>query len=268
MAEETELPLREGAETLDAPPEDGVGEQQLDPVEALAAEMGWAPKDKFRGEEADWKPAADFIKAGRDISRSISRKLASVEDQLRNVGGVTNQIIADKIAERDAYWQGIHAKAVEDGDQDAAKRAISEIVKNQAQAPAADKFQEPPETQDFRERNKAWFGDGGNRLATARAMEVAERSRQMGASPAEQLQDAEAAIRREYPELFKGAGKTAPGVQTGGARNAGQGSGPKKFADMPAESQALAKDMLARHGVPLEKFAAKYFEQQAQRKVG
>lgn len=260
------------AEPVAAPAEGGEGEptneQPPNPVEALASEMGWVPQDQYRGDAADWKPADEFIKAGRDITRSVTRKLHSMEEQLSRVGQATSQVIADKIAERDAYWQNRHAKAVEDGDQATAKEAVDALVQLKAQAPANGEPLEPPETLQFKERHKAWFGV--NRLATGRAMEVAERSRQLGATIAEQLQDAEDAVRREFTDLFPAPAKRPAAVQTGGARNGGGGSSKKGFADMPPESQAVARDFLARHGVPLEKTAASYWAdiEKNERKVG
>jgi hypothetical protein len=163
---------------------------------------------------------------------------------------------------------------VEDGDEAAASRAVNEIVKLKTQTPAP-AAGPPPETLSFMEKNKAWMGtqgadgkwQGGDPLARTRAIVLAEQFAAQGYGYDEQLQLAERAIRKEFPEHFPAPAKTPPGVQTGSNRNAGQGSGKKGFADMPPESQAIAKDLLARQGVPLEDFARRYFEQQ-QRKVG
>lgn len=266
MAEETELPPEEGTETIVAPPEGETEEQQADPVEALAREMGWAPKDQFRGDETEWKPAADFIKAGRDINRSISRELRGLKEQFGRVTSVTDQIIADKIAERDAYWQGKHAQAVEDGDHKAAATAVQEIVKLKAEAPKAPDPGMPPETEGFIERHKAWFGK--DPLATTRAKQIAADLAKEGYDTAAQLAQVERAIKKEFPEHFPPPGKQPPGVQTAGSRNAGQGSSKKGFADLPPEARAIAQDMLARHGVPVEKYAERYFADQDKRRVG
>lgn len=267
MAEETELPPEDGAETLVAPPEGENNEQQADPVEALAREIGWAPKDEFRGDETEWKPAAEFIKASRDINRSISRELRGLKEQFGRVTSVTDQIIADKIAERDAYWQNVHAKAVEDGDHVAASRAVEERIKLKDEAPKPHDNSIPPETEGFIERHKAWFGK--DPLATTRAKQIAADLAKEGYDTAAQLAQVERAIKKEFPEHFAPPAKQPPGVQTAAQRNAGQGSGKKGFVDMPAESQALARDMLERQGVPLEDFARRYFIEQAKhRRVG
>lgn len=264
-----ELDGQTAAEPEVLPAEGGEGDEtdtqtnDVDPIEALAAEMGWAPKDQFRGDEADWKPAGEFIKAGRDINRSMARELRGVREEVTRIARTSAQMTADKIAERDAYWEGVHAKAVEDGDNVTAKRAVDEMVKLKVSTPVADTT--PPETTDFIERHKSWFGT--DPLATTRAKRLAEELAKDGYDTAEQLKQVERAIRKEFPEHFATAKRPA-GVQTGQARNANNSSRAKGFADMPAESQAMARDYLERHGIPLEKTAASYWAQQTERKVG
>jgi hypothetical protein len=263
VADEELAPAGEPEDDAVLPADEAQPGNEADPIVELAVKMGWKPKDEFHGDEAEFREPADFILASRDINRSVSRELRSVREQLDRVTSTSTQILADKLAEKDAYWQGVHRKAVDDGDHAAAERATEERLKLKAQ-PAQE--QEPPETQAFRQRHSGWFGK--DRVATARAMEVAEKSMRLGASPAEQLEDAERAIRREFPELFPKAAKQAPGVQTGSSRNTGGGSREKGFVDMPAESQKLAIEYEQRHGVKREDFAKSYWNEQAQRRAG
>ena len=39
-------------------------EPELSEVEKLALDMGWSPKDKWRGAPEPWRPAYEFIKPG------------------------------------------------------------------------------------------------------------------------------------------------------------------------------------------------------------
>ena len=270
MADDTELAPAEELEPSAAPAEGADDQQQPDPIEALAGEVGWVPQDQWQGEPTEWRPAADFLKTGREITRSVSRKLRNMEDQLSRVTATSSQILTDKIAERDAYWRNQHRQAVEDGNHDLAERAVEERVKLKAEAPAANGAAPlPSETADFMERHKSWMGK--DPLATMRAEELANQLAQRGVPIPEQLVQVERAIRREFPEHFAQPGKAPAAVQTGQARNSGRGSGKKGFADMPPESQTMAKDYLERHGIPLEDFAKRYFENEAtiqQRRVG
>lgn len=267
MADEPDA-LEQGGDGVDAPVIDtDTPNDQPDPIADLASEMGWVPQEQFRGNPDEWKPAADFIKAGRDINRSMSRELKGMRDQVERIGRTTSQLIEDKVAERDAYWQGQHAKAVETGNLELAERAIDERLKLKGQpSPAGEPPRDPPETADFKSRNAEWFGK--DRLATARAMEIAENLAKLGDDIPTQLREVERAIRKEFPEHFKAAAKPPAQTQTGGTRAAATTSRAKGFADMPPESQKLAKEYETKHGIKPETFAASYWADQAKRKVG
>jgi hypothetical protein len=255
----SEAASEEGAEAVQTTE---TTEAQPDPIAQLAAEMGWKPKEEYQGD--NWKPAAEFIKAGRDITQTVTKQLRSVQDQLERVTRTSSQLMADQLAERDAYWANLQAKGVEDGDQAVVDRAVRERIKIQQATPVDGP---PPETRDFVERNKNWYGV--DHLATMRAQEITDRLAKAGVTPAEQLAQAERAIRREYPELFPTPAKQPAAVQTATSRNANTSSRQKGFADMPAESQKLAREYQAQHGIPVEKFAASYWQdQENQRRVG
>lgn len=253
-----------------APTEGGdVEQKEPGPIEELASKMGWAPKDQFRGNQDDWKPADEFILASKDINRNLSKELRGMRDQIDRVTRTSAQILEDKLAEKDAYWRGIHAKAVEDGNVELAERASDERGKIREAKSGPQDNGEPPETAEFRSRNVSWFGS--NTPATIRAMEVAEQARKLGKDVSGQLDAAEQVVRREFPELFKTAsGKAAPVTQTGTSRAAPTSSRTKGFNDMPPESQKMARDYQEKHGVKVEDFAKSYWaeESRRQRRVG
>jgi hypothetical protein len=255
-AEAEAAPAEEGAPPAETTETTETEQEEPEPIRQLASELGWAPKESFKGDPNEWKPASDFIRASRDINRSLSRELRGVRDQVSRMERVSSQLLSDKLAERDAYWADVQSKAVEDGDQAAVNRAVNERIKLKQSAPPTDPGP-PPETHDFVQRNKAWYGV--DPLATFRAQQVTEALAARGISADEQLRQAERAVRKEFPELFPPPPKPPAGVQTGAARNAAPSSRKKGFADMPAESQAMAKQYQKEHGIPLEKFAASYF---------
>jgi hypothetical protein len=253
------------AEDVVAEPESETVTSEPDPIAQLAAEMGWKPKEEYQGD--NWKPAAEFIKAGRDITQTVSRQLRTVQEELGRVTRTSAQLMADKLAERDAYWANIQAQGVEDGKQDVVDRAVRERIKLQQSAPVDTPPPPPPESLAFMERHKNWYGV--DPLATMRAEEITAALFARGVSVPEQLKQVERAIRKEYPELFVPTAKQPAAVQTATSRNANTSSRQKGFADMPAESQKLAREYQAQHGIPVEKFAASYWQdQENQRRVG
>jgi hypothetical protein len=246
----------EGGEALELAPENEGTEPETndDPIASLASELGWVPQDQFRGDPEKWKPAADFIKTGRDIQQTTAKELRTLREQMERVSGVTSQIVQDKIAERDAYWRSQFTQAVEEGDTERAQKLVE-------QRPTAQPDNSmPAETQAWVAKNE-WFNK--DPLAQARAIEICERLKHLPVS--EQLAQAERGIRKEFPEHFPAPAKQPPGVQTGQARNPAPSNRAKGFADMPADSQKLALDYEKRLGVKREDFAKSYWNE---RKVG
>lgn len=274
MADEADQVLEEGQEPGAALEEGGQidpnnDEGQSDPIEALASEMGWVPQDQFRGDPNDWRPAKDFIVKGREINQGLSRELRSVREEVSRMGRVSSQILADKIAERDAYWADQHARAVKAGDQELADRAVDERIKLKTAAPANDTPDVPGETQAWIQRNP-WFNT--DPLAKVRATELSNSLAQQGVPIDEQLRQVERAIRKEFPEHFPTAnGKSGAAVQTGGSRKSAPVNREKGFNDMPQASQQMAADYERRHGIKKEDFAKSYWADQAKqesRRVG
>lgn len=255
MADEDLASVEEAeAQTL-APETDGetaVEPTTPDPIEALASELGWKPQDQYSGD--NWKPAADFIKAGREIQHSYARDIKSMREQMDRMSGVTTQLLEDKGKERDAYWQQQLNQAVEDGD----TARVTQLVE---QRPVQQAQQQPglaPEATTWIGKNE-WFNK--DPLAQARAIEICERLKHLPV--AEQLAQAERGIRKEFPEHFAPPAKQPPATQTGQNRNPNPSNRAKGFAEMPAESQAMARDMVRRNpGLTLEAIAKSFWSQE------
>lgn len=258
MADEELAP--EGGEALELAPEtpEIESEPAADPIADLASEMGWVPKEQYRGDPEKWRPADEFIREGRNIQRSMSDELRSLRGQMETFGRISSQLVEDKAAERDNYWRNQHRQAVEEGDLEGADKALGELRKlDTARTPET---QGPsPEVNSWIEKNPWYRNDP---LAQARAFEICERLKHLPV--AEQLAQAERGIRKEFPEHFPAPAKTPPSVQTGQARNPNPSNRAKAFADMPQASQQMARDMVRRNpGLTLESIASSYWADQA-----
>lgn len=255
LAPETQT---EAAETAETP------ESQPDPIEALAAKMGWAPKDQFRGNADDWKPADEFIIAGKDIQRNLSRELKEVKATVSNMSRTTATLLEQQLAERDAYWQQQRREAVEMGDLAAVDRADEERKKLRQQpavAPAMD-----PAVESFTQKHSAWFNKDAE--ATQYAINRAQIYADQGLSTARQLAAVEQDMKGIFPELFPAPAKPAPSVSRPASRAATTSNRGKSLHDMPAEAQAVARDMVARGVIPnTDVYVTNYFNQ-PERKVG
>lgn len=248
--EETQTEVIENVEQADPP----------DPIEALASKMGWAPKDQFRGNADDWKPADEFIIAGKDIQRNLSRELREVRSTVDNISRTSAALFEQQLAEKRAELETQFNAAVDEGDHQAARHVTTKIAQLEARAPVAPA---DPATDAFIQKHAGWFNKDAE--ATSYAVARADHYAKQGLAPARQLAAVEQDMRGVFPDLFAAPAKPAPRVAQPASRTAATSSRKKGFHDLPAEAQAVAKDMHDRLGIPLETYVTNYF---AERKVG
>jgi hypothetical protein len=223
-----------------------------EPIVNLATELGWVPKDQFRGDPDKWKPADQFIRAGRDIQQTTAKELRSLRDQVERMGSVTETIAQDRVAQARVQWEAEMARAVEDGDTAAA-------MKLARQEPTAKTAGTTPDAtvQQWAAKN-TWMDT--DPLAASVAREVSNRLAAEGYDTAAQLAAAEKEVKRRFPEHFPAATKAPPATQTGAARNPNPSNRVKGFADMPPAIQRVARDQVERHpGLTFEAIAKSYW---------
>lgn len=240
--------IAEVAEIADAPPEPVT-------LEGLAGEMGWRPKDDWKGDPTKWKPAHDFMRATVDVNHKLSNRLKGVEDQLARVARTSVSITEREVAkERDRLVKE-REEAFDAGDREAFVRADRELAKVvEVAAPPV-----PDETHSFVERNANWFQK--DKEATAWAVNRANELASTGLGPARQLAIVEREAKAMFPEFFeaeKPKAKAAP-LNTPGARSAV--SAKKGFASLPADAQKAALDFEAKRGINREEYAKIYYEE-------
>jgi hypothetical protein len=226
------------------------------PYAPLAREMGWVPKSEFRGDDANWKDAEDYIRVTNVRQKEASRELKNVRSQMDVIAKTTASIVEQQVKERVDQLAAQHAKAVEDGDPAAAFKISREI--DQALTASPQNTAPPPEAQDFAARNKAWFNVPGHEYETSRAIAITNQLAAQGYDPATQLRVAEQQLRREAPHLFQQS-KPAPGVHAPGSRSSGSRR-QKGWADMPPESQRALQSIIDRNpAITKEMIAINYF---------
>lgn len=263
MADE-ELPPSgdEIAQTEDVVSPDDFGAEATDDdisPEALAAELGWSPKDKWRGDPDEWKPAASFLKTTVEINKSRGREIKSLNERLDRIARTTAQITDQALERQRGELETKYREAVDENDYDAARKIGQKI-----DALKPDNTPDP-EVRDFVSRNGEWYNVDPD--ATAIAFNVAQRHADQGKSAAEQLEAAEAAVRKRFPEYFKDAApraKQPASVELSGSRAAGHTKrGPKGFNDLPPEAKTAALDFEKRGRTTKDEYAKLYWQENA-----
>jgi hypothetical protein len=236
----------------------------LNEVEKIAAELGWSPKDQWRGEQDKWQDASSFLKAGREITKTVKGELRSVRQTLDTLTRTSADMMADRLAQQKAELEARLDRAVEEGDTAAVRTISREAAQLDAKAPVT-----PDATvNDFIARH-TWF----NSDPAARAVAVAEAGRlgATGASVSDQLAAAEAAVRRRFPEHFPDAArmpaKAPPAVAAPQSRSAAPQSRTKGWDDLPAEAKSMGNSVISRVGGTKDDFAKRYWSAAGQGKA-
>lgn len=230
-----------------------VVEEQPLTVEDLASDMGWSPKENWRGDPDKWKPAHEFVRHTVDINRNLSGSLKRLEGQVQTMARTSAKLTEEAAAKARQEALQERQRAFDEGDSEAFQQADQKLRQIEAQpAPT------PPETQDFVERNAAWFGKDAEatQWATNRAGELANQ----GFSPARQLAIVEREAKQYFPEHFEEATKPAkpaplsrPGVRSSAPAKKG-------FSSLPAEVKSAALDYEKRGVCTKEEYAETYYQ--------
>lgn len=256
-------------------------------VEDLASELGWKPKDQWKGDASGWTPAADYLRTtyakqreGADRlkqvqqqSRTKDREIDSLVNRLGRLEKVSHSMLREqertiRAQVHEEYEQAKKAAAKE-GDDAKYDRLAAEQLR--ADRDIAKKFreQEPEPEPDVEElakqqlqhpligrfwRDHAWVA--ADEEAYQLAFAVCQAEAEAGASITRQLQMAKEALREAYPEQFK---RTAPADDDGGRARDESGRFVKQ-TDEPAQQQQRRPAPVVANG---QRMAAKPNPEQA-----
>ena len=248
---------------------DDDAQQQL---EARARQMGWTPKDEFKGDPAKWRDANEFVERGerevpllRAQNKRLEAKIGELSTTVREMGEYltkTEQRAYDR-AIADLKQQRKDALAAGDGDAfDKADEQLEQLKRDAAAKAAqrADKKDDggaDPVYTEWESRNP-WLKDAE---LSDYAEFAAQKLRAGGekATGAEFLDLVAAKVKAQFPAKFTNPRReSAQAVE--GAAPARRGGG-KTYADMPADARA-ACDRMAKNGFAGNEEAAKKFRDQ------
>lgn len=223
-------------------------------VEELAREMGWRPKEEWKGDDTAWKDAKAFVKHTVDVNRTLSKDVKGLKDQVSRMARTSGKMLEKALSEQKAEIEARFEDAVAAGDVRGAKKARADLQKLEESDAPDDAIS------DFKDRNP-WFDTDPD--AAAYAYAVCERHKTL--PPAQQLQKAEEAVRKRFPEHFGEEPKKErrqPAVHEPGSRSSSARPGGKTFNDLPADARAACLEY-EKKGVKRADYVKTYFEENA-----
>lgn len=256
MAEEAEDQVAEAAEAPETPEvadtaaTDQGGSQTPSDIDALATEMGWSPKDQWRGDPDQWKDAKSFLKTTVEINRTLSKDVRELKQTTQRMAKASATMMERALAEQREELEMRFDAAVAKGDPGAARQAQQALAKLDQPGEANDHMA------DFVARNPWYTKD---EEAAAFAFAICERNKTKPAE--EQLRLAEEGVRKRFPEHFGEPKKPQPAVNDPGTRISSTPRG-KTFADLPRDAQAACISF-EKKGVKRADYVKSYFEENA-----
>lgn len=243
-------------------------------IEDNAREMGWRPKEEFKGPEEKWVDAETFVKRGEEILpilRANSKKDREALDaakaeiaEMKRVFGEFKQYHSQ--TEQRAYQRAMRdlearqAEAVEAGDVNEVRKITKEMT-DLSKDVRTDDQGSPYAGPDHAKALNQWKGDnpwfGSDSVMTAAANAIADELEASGVKGAEQLAEVGKRIRAEFPHKFENERRKQPAAVEGAVtppRKQGKG-----WNDLPPEAKATAEKWVKQGLITKEAYVKDYF---------
>lgn len=269
--------------------ENNAGNEVAPEIRQEAESQGWVPKEKFRGNEADWVDADTFVKRGREIlpilrknNENLIKDLNSTKEQLKEFREAAEEF---KKFQREAYERKAQeyerriqeikesrAQAISDGDgqkvnalDDAldaakdelkeAKQAVKDAEKAPIETPASSEID--PGLQQWLDRN-TWFGQDKRMTGIVNGIGESLRLEFPLLKGQAFLDKLDEVLAEEFPNKF---GKQTPTsrVESGSGRaSRGSSSNAQTYDNLPAEAKAACDRFVKQKLMTREQYVADF----------
>lgn len=243
---------------------------QYTAIEQRAMEQGWVPQDEWAGDEADWRPAKEFVDRG-ELLKSI-QELKRENRSIRE--GVQEFKKHHELMKVAAYKQALadlkakKREALEEGNADAVIEIDDKILETrEAQRAAVDTPAEPtpqpqgPDPKFVRwEARNSWYRQ--DRAMKAVADEVARDMVGRGENDVERvLAEVDKEVRKAFPAKFENPNRSKPGA----VENASKGGRTTSKDDvvMTDAEKAIMNKILKTGALTKEEYLKEYKARQA-----
>lgn len=209
------------------------GPPALTDLDRVAQELGWTPKDQWRGDPAKWTSSAEYLRTtGRVLERTKNDlKLTRREIEAQNARLARLEQSQNTLTQRSAEtlfqeYENAKFMAAKNGDNEMYRKLADE--QRQAMEAMTPQQQQPQPMHDVEAEADAIMSDPVAArfyqanpfvLQDETAFAVAERERQAiaqrGGTPAQQFRAAEEALRWAFPDAYGVPARTQPRADNG-----------------------------------------------------
>jgi hypothetical protein len=274
-----------------------MSEEETQAVPQVSAEVlheaesqGWVPKERYRGNEADWVDANTFVKRGREIlpilrknNENLMRDLNNTREQLKDFKEAADEF---KRFQKDAYERKAQdyeyriqeikdsrAQAITDGDgqkvnalDDAldeakhnlkeAKQAVKDVIK-EPPAPVEEPQSIDPSLQTWLDKNN-WFGQDKRMTSIANGIGESLRLEFPQLKGTSFLEKLDEVLIEEFPNKFGKKNTPTNRVESGSGRQGRGSSSAQSYDNLPAEARAACDKFVKQKLMTKEEYVSSY----------
>jgi hypothetical protein len=258
-------------------------------VEHEASTQGWVPKERFRGNEADWVDAETFVKRGREIlpilrknNENLIKDLNATKEQLREFREAAEEF---KKFQRETYERKVkdyenriqeikesRAQAISDGDgqkvnalDDALDQAKEEFKEAKQAVKDAESVKTPevtptnvdPGLQAWLDKN-SWFGQDRRMTSVANGIGESLRVEFPLLKGQEFLDKLDEVLAEEFPNKFGKKQAPTSRVESGSGRQSRSSSNAQSYDNLPAEAKAACDRFVKQKLMTREQYVADF----------
>ena len=235
-------------------------------VVAEAKSLGWVEKERFKGREGEWIEADEFVRRGKEILPIVKENLRRVQDDLKKAKDeiasfgktaeefrkFTEEAAERKWSERFNQLKGQYARAVTDGEGEAAAELLEELEVHKGDKPrketpnaASSTPQVDPEFINWRAANPWYENPELQDSAIAIGISINKRKGLVGKPLYAAVKEAMA---KNFPDEVEG-GEGNGGMFGDGGGNSSRRSNPSKstaktYENLPKDAKDACDRML------------------------
>ena len=255
-------------EIVDIAPEEGSNEpeQQLDPTEARALEMGWRPKEEFDGAEEDFIDAKEFVRRKPlfDKIGAQSKELKAVRNALEAFKEHYGKVQQTEYARALNQLKQTQKQALTDGDieryhelteaREAVEQEARQLDNERKNIVVQDPVAPHPTFQAWVQRNQ-WYETQPHMQVYAD--NYGKQLAAQGIQPDEVLKMVESEVRKEFPNKFRNPNKDIAPDVSGKGRVKSTATGTRGDSYELSEQERNIMNTLVRGGhITKEKYIA------------
>ena len=230
---------------------------ESNPIEELASEMGWIPKDKFKGEPEEWEDAHVFLKNANLIAKKqhitierLTNDIGNLKTDVRKTLDYQKKLSQKQIDELKSQLLEQKREAIRDADVDTVEKIDAKIksIDEESEEDDTSVNEYDPVFAEWHEKNK-WYGTDKRKTRYADAVAKEYENSNIKLEEILNIVDSEM-------ELFKKTKKVS-GTKTTDVidetHRSMKTTEKYKHSDIPYDLQKIAKDMVRQKIIKTEK---------------